>query len=234
MEKLFFSNATLRYSSNVGRSVGTMKTDPRPDGLRDTYDRIAGDWARDHEGDTWWREGAARFASLLPTGPRVLDAGCGAGQKARFFEERGAHVLGIDFSEKLLEIARQTAAASDFRLLDLRDIRTLSEVFDGVFAHASLLHIPKDETFVVMEGMASRLVPRGLLYVAVKSQRPGHPQEEIVTENDYGYDYDRFFSYYTLDEMRTHVDRLGLSLLHAEVAPAPAKGVWLQIIARKP
>lgn len=211
-----------------------MKKHPRPDGLRDTYDRIAEDWARDHERDTWWIEGAAKFASLLPQHARVLDAGCGSGQKAKFFQDRGARVLGIDFSEKLLEIARQTATASDFRLLDLRDIRTLSEEFEGVFAQASLLHIPKTETFSVIEGMVSRLVPRGLLYIAVKVQRRGDPEEEIVTENDYGYDYERYFSYYTMDEMRAHVDRLGLSIVHAEVLQASSRSAWMQIIARKP
>ena len=211
-----------------------MKERPRPDGLRDTYDRIAEDWARDHERDTWWLECAAKFASLLPQDARVLDAGCGSGQKAKFFQDRGARVLGIDFSEKLLEIARQTATASDFRLLDLRDIRTLSEEFEGVFAQASLLHIPKTETFSVIEGMVSRLVPRGLLYIAVKAQRRGDPEEEIVTENDYGYDYERYFSYYTMDEMRAYVDRLGLSIVHAEVVQASSRSEWLQIIARKP
>ena len=210
-----------------------MKDHPRPDGLRDTYDRIAEDWARDHEGDTWWQEGTAAFVSLLPPGARVLDAGCGSGQKARFFEDRGFQVLGIDFSEKLLEIARRTATSSEFRLLDLRHIGTLSEEFEGVFAQASLLHIPKIDAFSVIEGMVSRLVPHGLLYIAVKAQRSGYPEEEIVIESDYGYDYERFFSYYTMDEMRAHVDRLGLSVVHAEVSPVASKGNWLQIIARK-
>lgn len=211
-----------------------MTSHPRPDGLRDTYDRIAGDWARDHEGDTWWRQCTTRFASLLPKGARLLDAGCGSGQKAKFFQDRGVRVLGIDFSEKLLAIARQTAPASEFRLLDLRAIGTVPEEFDAVFAQASLLHIPKAETFSVLDGMVSRLVPGGLLYVAVKAQRPGHPEEEIVTENDYGYDYERFFSYYTLDEMQAHLDRLELSLVHSEVSQARLQGDWMQVIARKP
>lgn len=90
-----------------------MKDHPRPDRLRDTYDRIAEDWARDHEADTWWLEGTAKFASLLPPDARVLDAGCGSGQKAKFFQDRGARVIGIDFSKKLLEIARRTATASE-------------------------------------------------------------------------------------------------------------------------
>jgi hypothetical protein len=130
--------------------------------------------------------------------------------------------------------SRRTATASDFRLLDLRDIRTLSEEFDGVFAQASLLHIPKAETFSVIGGMVSRLVPRGLLYIAVKAHRPGSPEEEIVTETDYGYAYQRFFSYHTIDEMRAHFDRLGMSVVHAEVSEASSKGGWLQIIGRAP
>jgi SAM-dependent methyltransferase len=211
-----------------------VKDQPRPDGLQRTYDKIAEDWARDHERDTWWVECTERFASLLPPGARVLDAGCGSGQKARFFEDRGAHVIGIDFSEKLLEIARQTSPASDFRLLDLRDIRTLSEDFEGVFAQASLLHIPKAEIATVIKGMVSRLVPGGLLYIAVKAQRPGRPEEEIVAEHDYGYAYERFFSYSTLDEMRAHVERLGLSIVHAEASQSALKGDWIQVIARKP
>ena len=210
-----------------------MTLDSRPDGLRDTYDRIAGDWASDHAGDTWWREGTEKFASMLPHGARVLDAGCGSGQKAKFFEDRGVHVIGIDFSEKLLEIARQTAPASEFRLLDLRDIHALPEVFDGVFAQASLLHIHKADTFAVISGMVSRLVPRGLLYIAVKALRPGSPEEEIVTESDYGYDYQRFFSYYTLDEMRGYVARSGLSLVHAEFTRGASQMDWMQIIAQK-
>lgn len=211
-----------------------MKTDPRPDGLRDTYNRIAADWARDHQDDSWWRESTERFASLLPDDARVLDAGCGAGQKAKFFQDRGLRVLGIDFSEKLLDIARRTSPSTDFRLLDLRDISTLSEEFDGVFAQASLLHIPKAEALSVIAGMVSRLVPGGLLYIAVKAHRPGNPEEEMVTESDYGYDYQRFFSYYTLNEISAHVASLGLSLVHAEASPAPSKGDWIQIIGRKP
>ena len=210
-----------------------MSAGPRPDRLKDTYDRIAEDWANDHQFDDWWLEGTTRFASLLPRGARVLDAGCGSGQKTKFLEERGARVLGIDFSAKLLEIARRTAPDADFRLLDLRDVGTLAEEFDGVFAQASLLHIPKAEAGAVIAGMASRLKPQGHLYIAVKAQRPGHPDEEIVTENDYGYDYERFFSYYTLDELRNYVEESALSVVHAEVTSAPFKGDWLQIIAKR-
>ena len=52
--------------TSVTLSDRMMKDRPRPGGLRDAYDRIAADWAKDYEGDTWWRECTAKFASLLP------------------------------------------------------------------------------------------------------------------------------------------------------------------------
>ena len=55
-----------------------------------------------------------------------------------------------------------------------------------------------------------------------------------MTEHDYGYAYDRFFSYYTLDEMRAYVERVGLSVVYSEASQSPWKGDWIQVIARKP
>ena len=45
----------------------------------------------------------------------------------------------------------------------------------------------------------NKLNPNGVLYLAVKEKRK--VEEEIATENDYGYEYERFFSYFTLDEI---------------------------------
>jgi SAM-dependent methyltransferase len=203
-------------------------------GLRETYDTIAEDWAKDHSGDTWWVEGTDKFLSLLPQDACVLDAGCGAGVKSKYISSKGPKVIGIDFSKNLLAIAHRNVPAAEFRVLDLRDAGTLPEEFDGVFAQASLLHIPKAETAQVVESLASRLTHGGYFYIAVKEQRPGTPDEETVTENDYGYDYSRFFSYYTVDEVKGYLERLGMTVVHAEVSRASSHTNWVQVIARKP
>jgi 2-polyprenyl-3-methyl-5-hydroxy-6-metoxy-1,4-benzoquinol methylase len=47
--------------------------------LKDTYNKIAIDWHRDHLPDDWWIDGMGKFAGMLPAGATVLDAGCAGG-----------------------------------------------------------------------------------------------------------------------------------------------------------
>ena len=110
----------------------------------------------------------------------------------------------------------------------------MSDTFDGVFAQASLLHIPKKDAGDVVKKMARRLVLGGLLYIAVKEARAGNPEEEIVKENDYGYEYERFFSYFTMEELERYLADAGLIAVSKSRNPNKSgKTVWLQIIGRK-
>ncbi len=196
--------------------------------LKETYNRIAEDWHRDHLKDDWWVSDTERFVSLLPSQALVLDVGCAGGTKSRWLKEHGMRVIGIDISEKMIEIATRECPECDFRVLDMHDIGTLPETFDGIFAQAAFLHLPKKDVPAVVAACVSRLDPDGLLYAAVKEVRPGRGEEEQKTESDYGYDYTRFFSYFTLEEMRRLFSDAGLTVVHAAVT-----GGWIQIIGRK-
>lgn len=73
--------------------------------LKETYNKIADDWFKDHKVDDWWVEGTDQFISLLKPGASVLDVGCGAGLKSKYLSEKGLQVVGIDFSDKFIERA---------------------------------------------------------------------------------------------------------------------------------
>ncbi|MBI2410078.1 class I SAM-dependent methyltransferase [Candidatus Kaiserbacteria bacterium] len=200
--------------------------------LQATYDRIAADWLTDHNIDDWWIEGTERFLALLPGKKTILDAGCGAGVKSKYMSERGYSVLGVDFSEGQLRLARAAASSATFRLLALEELDTLPETFDGIFAQASLLHIRKANLPSIIAKMNTRLNDSGLLYVSVKEIKAGQPEEEVKKENKYGYDFERFFSYYTMEELESYITQAGL---HIDWSGRKVSGstVWLQIIGRK-
>src|SRR3954452_18752860 len=61
-----------------------------------------------------WRERAVDLAGVGP-GARALDVATGTGDLAIALAERGAEVVGIDFAQKMLEIARTKAPVIDFR-----------------------------------------------------------------------------------------------------------------------
>lgn len=199
--------------------------------LKETYNKIAEDWYKDHHADDWWVDGTDKFVSFLKPGSTVLDAGCGAGVKAKYLSNKGLNVLGIDFSEKLVEIARRENPTVEFKVMDMKDAKNLKDRFDGVFMQASLLHIPKREAPQILAGLASRLKRPGYFYVAVKGIIPGQAEESILKEDDYGYPYERFFSYYSMDELEGYFRDLELKVVY-ENQKRVGHTDWLQIIGK--
>lgn len=200
--------------------------------LKDTYNKIAKDWVKDHDADTWWQEGTDYFLSLLPSKARVLDVGCGGGIKTNYIAEKGFDATGIDFSEKMIALAREHYPGVGFAVLDMYEAGTLSEKYDGIFLQAALLHIPKSDVLTVLTGVSMLLSPEGLLYIAVKAVREDGVEEAVRTENEYGYEYERFFSYFTLDELKEYFDRLNMTVVWDGVQGLHETN-WLQIIGRK-
>jgi SAM-dependent methyltransferase len=200
--------------------------------LRDTYNKIAKDWHKDHQADDWWVEGTNKFTSFLKPGDLVLDVGCGGGTKSKYLLGKGLKIVGIDFSDELIKIAQREVPEAEFKVMNMYDAGNLDMKFDGLFAQASLLHIPKKDLPNILHILASKLKPHGFLYVAVKGALPGKPEEETKEENDYGYPYQRFFSYYSIDELIKHFEDLGLKIVYKDIKTM-GKTDWLQIIGEK-
>ena len=201
--------------------------------LKDTYNKIAKDWHQDHLNDSWWFGGVDKFVSFLKNGDAILDVGCGAGHMSKYLIDKGMKVTGIDFSEELIKIAQQDVPAGDFFVMDLNDVSELNQTFDGILLQAVLLHIPKKEVVEKVKNILKLLKPGGYVYIAVKETKPDQEDEKIEVENDYGYDYERFFSYFTMDEMKNILKEVDLELVYESVVPTHSNKRWLQVIGRK-
>ncbi len=200
--------------------------------LKYTYNKIAEDWHNDHVHDTWWISGTERFASFVGGKKEVLDIGCGGGVKSKFFKEKGFVVTGIDFSEKMIEIARREYPEIQFSVLDMRDVEKLEGMYDGIFIQAALLHIPHQEAADVVRKISTKLRTGGYLYIAVKERYPGRVAEEIKVEDDYGYSYERFFSYYSVGDLEGYFKDSGFEIVYEETT-GEEKKKWIQMIGKK-
>lgn len=108
-----------------------------------------------------------RFAALLPSGGRILDLGCGAGDPiAAYFGAAGFAVTGVDFAEAMLEIARARYAGGDWRHGDMRTLE-LPERFDGIIGWDSFFHLTPDEQRETLRRIALHLAPGGALLLTV-------------------------------------------------------------------
>ena len=193
---------------------------------------MAKDWFHDHKESDWWTKDADAFLNYLKKGSRILDVGCGAGLKSKYLVQKGFKVVGIDFSEEMIQLAKQYVAEAKFLVWDITQKLTFKEKFDGVFAQAVLLHIPKKDALNVLKNLVFVLNPGGLFWLSVKEQKTGMAPEELVKENDYGYAYERFFSFFTLPEIKEYMQKLGMQVLHENIV-LRGEISWLLVIARK-
>lgn len=201
--------------------------------LRETYNLIGEDWHREHEYDDWPNKGRAKFITYLNPGDVVLDIGCGGGTTTRFLLDNGMRVVGMDLSEKMIEVARRQAPEAEFFVGDLRDIEKREGVFDGVLAQAVLLHIPKAEISESLRKLVSKLKNGGHMCIFVKERRPNGPEEEIEERTSYGKTFQRFFSYFTTEEPRELLAGVKMDVVFEDMIPV-GHTRWIQIIAKKP
>ncbi len=102
--------------------------------------------------------------SLLPdlTGKRVLDLGCGYGEHCISFIQKGAdRVVGIDISEKMLEVAKAENSDSkiEYRLMPIEDIDQITEKFDVVISSLALHYV--EDFKGVVKNVNGLLTPGG-------------------------------------------------------------------------
>ena len=93
-----------------------------------------------------WRN---RFIKYLPDGGRVLDAGCGSGRDSKAFIVQGYSVVAIDASREMCLRASELLGQEVWQMRF--DEMSFDDEFDGVWACASLLHVPVSEMADVLK-----------------------------------------------------------------------------------
>lgn len=127
----------------------------------------------------------------------ILDFGCGPGRDLLYFQGLGHTAVGLDGSARFVEMARRDVGCEvlhqDFIHLALPAGR-----FDGVFANASLFHVPSASLGEVLCALHAALKPRGVLF---SSNPRGHDEEGLRGE--------RHGCFWTLETWRAQVSAVG-------------------------
>lgn len=95
-------------------------------------------------------------------GELILDLGCGTGHLTKTIAESGAHVVGIDSSQPMIEKARATYPELEFLIANARDF-SFTDPFDAIFSNATLHWVQPPESVV---GRISASLKTGGRFVA--------------------------------------------------------------------
>ena len=161
-------------------------------------------------------EGAAPFT--------ILDLGCGPGRDLKAFTDQGHVAIGLEGAERLAAMAREYSGCEvweqDFLALELPAAR-----FDGIFANASLFHVPAEALPRVLGELRATLKARGILF----SSNPRGDNEE-------GWNRGRYGAYHDLETWRAFMIAAGfIELEHYYRPPGLPREQqpWLASVWRK-
>lgn len=108
-----------------------------------------------------------RFLALLPSDAAILELGCGAGGDSAEMLARGFDVTPTDGSPELAEVASRRLGRPVGTLL-FHDLDAV-EAYDGIWANACLLHVPRDDLGKILALIHRALKPGGAFYASFKT-----------------------------------------------------------------
>lgn len=107
-----------------------------------------------------------KFLRTLPQNGFILDAGCGSGRDALYFLKNGYKVDAFDGSDEMARLAGQLTGLN-VKCLRFQEYAP-RPIYDGIWANASLLHVPHEELHDVLTAFRQSLKPCGTLYCSFK------------------------------------------------------------------
>lgn len=169
---------------------------------------------------SFWRD---KFEACVQPGGRILDAGCGSGRDSKAFMEHGYDVVAFDASSEMCRMASEVLGQ---QVLEMRfDEVEFEDEFDGIWACASLLHVPNEELPAVLGRLYKALKEQGVMYVSFKYG------EGTVQRGE------RTFSDFTEETVKVLMGNAGFEMIECGVTtdlrPGRGEEKWVNGIVRK-
>jgi len=165
------------------------------------------------------------FLSQFPVAKKldILDFGCGPGRDLSYFSSLGHRPVGLDGSDAFCNMARSKTGCRVLQQQFL-SLALPHQEFDGIFANASLFHVPGQELPRVLEELHRALRPGGILF----SSNPRGSSE--------GWSGQRYGHFMEFDASKAYLDAAGFEVLDHYYRPygqPRAAQPWLAIVSRK-
>jgi SAM-dependent methyltransferase len=166
----------------------------------------------------------------LPKGVRVLDAGCGAGVPVAQILSRHFQVVGVDFAEAQIELARQLVPHAEFHCQDTTNLDFPDATFDAICSYYTIIHIPRQEHEAIFRQFFRLLKPSGLALLCLGAE----DLEEDIVEDYLG--ARMYWSHYDAQTYRDMLVACGFELLWSKIVPdatSPGPGHLFALVQRK-
>lgn len=180
---------------------------------------------------TWNHDVSQNINALIAELPRnpgkILDIGCGPGRDLITFKQLGHTAIGLDATPAFVEMAKQLSGCEVWQQSFL-NLNLPLETFDGIFANASLIHVPRVKMVKVLQDLHQSLVSQGAI---VMSMCRGEGEGYIPRPTG-----DRYTAGWEYKTLAPCLEKAGFEMIHHYYRPPglpPAEQFWLVMVARK-
>ena len=152
-----------------------------------------------------------KLNNLLKPDSTILDIGCGSGEPIdKFFIDRGHRVIGIDSSEKQIELARKNVPQARYIIKDMSELVEGEYQVDAVVSFYAIFHIPRENHQELFQMISSFLPEEGWILVSMGSS------EGEGTEDDF-LGVKMYWSRYGAEKNRNIIESAGFKVILDEI-----------------
>lgn len=152
-----------------------------------------------------------KLNELLKPSSLILDIGCGAGKPIdEWLIIKGHKVIGIDISEKQIQLAKKNVPQGKFKVEDMSDLQTKEYQVDALVSFYAIFHTPRETHQSLFKKIASFLQKDCLILVTM-----GAGEWEGKEQDFHG--AEMYWSHYGVDKNRKIIQNAGFKILLDEI-----------------
>jgi trans-aconitate methyltransferase len=181
------------------------------------FDQFAAEYAQRFMDLNAYSDSIDRFCDSIHTyQPAILELACGPGNVTRLLKLRftESKITAIDLAPRMIEIAKIALPDVDFRVMDVRDISSIPEIFDAIMCSFCLPFLSKADVGKLIADCAERLVSGGVLYL---STMEGNEERAGFEPTSFSGDSEIYFNYHKQSDLEDAFAKSGFEIMHIKL-----------------
>lgn len=176
------------------------------------FDEFASEYADRFMNIDSYRIHFDKFSDLIDNKkPNILELACGPANVTRYLKQRfpDSMIVAIDLAPRMIDIAKQALNGVDFRVMDVRDIKSLDLKFDSVMCSFCLPFLSKSDTDKLISDCSDKLIKNGILYL---STMEGDESKAGFESTSFSGDSKVYFNYHMQQDLEKSLVNNGFSI----------------------
>jgi len=176
------------------------------------FDEYASEYAERFMNIDSYRKHFVRFCDLIENQqPKILELACGPGNVTRFLKQRfpASEIIAIDLAPRMIDIAKKMVRGVDFKIMDVREIKTLDLKFDSIMCSFCLPFLSQYDTKKLISDCSDKLIKNGILYI---STMEGDESKAGFESTSFSGDSKVYFNYHKHQDLEKYLVDYGFSV----------------------